>query len=149
MANEVLTSPLALIKIGGAVVGKARNVRVTENFRRGRVVGLGEINPSELPVLDWAGTLTCSLYAIKLNTGVLGAVDRSMANVQEFVQSLLFNEGIQFDLLMKKKQGTTIVPVTFASVKGAHITSEGFDISEGQISGRDASFEYIDPILYG
>jgi hypothetical protein len=36
----------------------------------------------------------------------------------------------------------------FASVKGAFLTSEGFDVSEGGISGRDCQFEYTTPILY-
>jgi len=28
------------------------------------------------------------------------------------------------------------------------MTREGFDIQEGQISGRDTEFEYLEPILY-
>ena len=37
---------------------------------------------------------------------------------------------------------------TFALVKGAFVTREGFDIQEGQISGRDTEFEYTSPILF-
>ena len=37
---------------------------------------------------------------------------------------------------------------TFAKVTGAFATREGFDIQEGQISGRDTEFEYLTPILY-
>ena len=37
---------------------------------------------------------------------------------------------------------------TFAKVNGAFATREGFDIQEGQISGRDTEFEYLEPILY-
>ena len=156
MPYEVLTSPLALVKIAGATVGKMRNVRVTEQFSRGRVVGIGELIASELPILGWQGSMSCSLYAIKTNAGVFSAIDRSGTNIQAFVESVLFNEGIQVDILMKRKAGndpTTGRPIieltTFASVKGVQLISEGFDISEGQISGRDGSFEYTTPMLYG
>lgn len=37
---------------------------------------------------------------------------------------------------------------TFAKTVGAFMTREGFDIQEGQISGRDTEFEYLQPILY-
>jgi len=37
---------------------------------------------------------------------------------------------------------------TFAKINGAFTTREGFDIQEGQISGRDTEFEYLEPILY-
>ena len=37
---------------------------------------------------------------------------------------------------------------TFAKVAGAFATREGFDIQEGQISGRDGDFEYLEPVLF-
>ena len=37
---------------------------------------------------------------------------------------------------------------TFAKGNGAFASREGFDIQEGQISGRDTEFEYLEPILY-
>ena len=37
---------------------------------------------------------------------------------------------------------------TFAKVTGAFANREGLDVQEGQISGRDTEFEYLEPILY-
>ena len=36
----------------------------------------------------------------------------------------------------------------FATIGQAFITSDGFDVTEGQISGHDSTFEYLDPITY-
>ena len=60
MAKEkAMTAPLAIIQINSVTVGKMKNVRLTENVRRGRVSGIGRMTPSELPALEWQGTLSC------------------------------------------------------------------------------------------
>lgn len=157
--QKVMTAPLAIVKVGGVAIGKMKNIRVTENIRRGRVTGIGRLTPEELPALDWSGTLNAGFYAVKINsqdvltkTGIL----RNVNNLQEFVDTVLLQEtGIQVDILKKVKD--TQDPATgiitpqyevFASVRGAFMTREGFDISEGQISGKDVDFEYMEPILF-
>lgn len=144
---KTLTAPLAIIKVNGVSIGKMRNIRVTENIRRGRVVGIGEVTPSELPVLEWNGTLNVGQYAIKLDTDILKSMSRNFSSTADFVKNLLFNQGIQVDILQKVKDNNEVKETTFATIKGVYLTSEGFDISEGQIGGRDATFEYTDPIL--
>lgn len=162
MANpnqRVMTAPLAIIKVGGVAIGKMKNVRCTENIRRGRVTGIGRLTPEELPALDWNGTLNAGFYAVKINSqdaltkkGLL----RNVNNLQEFVDTVLLQEnGVQIDILKKVKQSTDpntgiITPAyeIYASVRGCFLTREGFDISEGQISGKDVDFEYTDPILF-
>ena len=117
MSNKrVMTAPLAIIRINSVAVGKMKNVRVTENIRRGRVVGLGSLTPSEVPAVEWSGSLSCSSYSINFNR---------LANVS--------------------RKGTFRQTT---SIEGAFATREGFDIQEGQISGRDTEFEYINPILF-
>lgn len=153
MAEKTLTAPLALIKVTGwdgqqHTIGKMRNIRVTENIRRGRVVGIGEITPSELPALEWTGTCNVGQYAIKLDTTILKALSRNFSSTADFVKHILFNEGIDIAILKKAKNGTEIVEQTFTTIKGAELTSEGLDISEGQISGRDGTFEHKNPVLY-
>ena len=49
--TRVMTAPLAIIKINSVTVGKMKNVRITETIRRGRVTGVGRLNPEELPAL--------------------------------------------------------------------------------------------------
>ena len=162
--NKVFTSPLAIIKVNGIAVGKMRNIKITENIRRGRVVGIGSLTPDELPPLDWSGMLNCAFYTIDfryllnndtspLNSAVVRA---NVSTVEQFVDTVLMQEnGVQIDI-MRKVQGVadvttgvkTTVTQLFASIKGCFLTREGFDINEGQISGRDADFEYTTPILY-
>ena len=36
----------------------------------------------------------------------------------------------------------------FATITNAYITSDNFDVNEGQISGHDSTFEYLDPITF-
>lgn len=158
MADKVLTGPMALVKVKGydgtmVTIGKLRNVRVTENFTRGRVVGIGEITPSELPLLAWNGTVTAGQYGFKITTGIMNAIDRSMTDIATFVNTILFETGVDIWVYMRQttvsSTSTTFGQTDFAKILGCLLTSEGFDINEGQISGRDATFEYKNPILYG
>jgi len=151
---KVITAAIALIKvesIGGELktIGRMRNLRITENIRRGRVVGLGEVKPSELPVLEWSGTVNVGQYAFKTDTSVINALSRKFSSTTAFIQSLLFDEGINIQLQKKlKKEDGTYAYETFATVNKAHLTSEGLDISEGQIGGRDGTFEFTEPLTY-
>ena len=156
----VMTAPLAIIKINSVTVGKMKNVRITETIRRGRVTGVGRLNPEELPALEWSGSLSCSSYTINFNllanVSKLGTF-RNAATVEEWANAILLQEaGLEISILRKVKDGeidteTGLVKTkyeTFAKVNAAFATREGFDVQEGQISGRDTDFEYLEPILY-
>lgn len=158
--QRVMTAPLALIQINGVTVGKMKNVRITETIRRGRVTGIGKLTPSELPALEWQGSLSAGSYAINFNLlcnkSQLGTF-RNAATVNDWANAILLQEaGLNIVVLRKVKDGqidpqTGMVNSkleTFANVKGAFASREGFDIQEGQISGRDTEFEYLEPILY-
>ena len=158
MATKTLTAPLAIIKVNGVAIGKMKNIRITENIRRGRVVGLGFLNPSELPPLEWNGTLNASFYNMQFKKNAIpSSLARTVNSVEEFVDTVLLVEnGVQIDIMRKVSDGspdpqTGVIKSkleTFASVKGCFLTREGFDISEGQISGRDVDFEYTTPIIF-
>lgn len=163
MANEnkrVMTAPLAIIQINSVTVGKMKNVRITENIRRGRVSGLGRLTAEELPALEWSGSLSCSSYTINFNllaNKVMKGTFRNAGSVESWANAILLQEdGLEISILRKVKDGaidaeTGLVSTkyeTFAKVNGAFATREGFDIQEGQISGRDTEFEYLEPILY-
>ena len=155
-----MTAPLAIIQINSVTVGKMKNVRVTEQIRRGRVTGLGTLTPSELPALEWSGSLTCSSYTINFNLLANVAKKGTFRNANslaEWANAILLQEdGLEISILRKVKDGqinteTGLVNSkyeTFAKVAGAFATREGFDIQEGQISGRDTEFEYLTPILF-
>lgn len=158
--ERVFTAPLAVIQIDSVTVGKMKNVRITETIRRGRVSGLGRLNPDELPALEWSGSLSCSSYSINFNllaNKIKKGTYRNSGTIEEWANAILMQEaGLEIAILRKVKDGeidmeTGLVKTkyeTFAKVAGAFATREGFDIQEGQISGRDTEFEYTDPILY-
>lgn len=159
MAQKVMTAPLAIIKVDGVAVGKMKNIRVTENIRRGNVQGIGELTPQEIPALSWSGSLNAGFYSITFNNQdqlIKTALLRNVNTLQEFVDTVLLQEdGITIDIMKKVKDfqdpATGIIYPEFelfASIRSAFSTKEGFDISEGQISGRDVDFEYITPILF-
>lgn len=158
--ERVFTAPLAVIQINSVTVGKMKNVRITENIRRGRVSGLGRLNPEELPALEWTGSLSCSSYTINFNllaNKLKKGTFRNAGTIEEWANAILMQEdGLEIAILKKVKDGeidleTGLVKTkyeTFAKVSGAFATREGFDVQEGQISGRDTEFGYTDPILY-
>lgn len=158
--SKTMTAPMAVIQINSVTVGKMKNVRITENIRRGRVTGLGRLNPEEVPALEWTGTMSCSSYTINFNllanSSAIGSY-RNLGGVEAWAAALLLQEdGLEISVLRKVKDGTIDTTTgavatkyeTFAKVAGAFLTREGFDIQEGQISGRDTEFEYTQPILY-
>lgn len=160
MESKAMTAPLAIIQINSVTVGKMKNVRLTENVRRGRVGGIGRLTPSEIPALEWQGTLSCSAYTINFNlllNKLKKGFYRNAGSLEAWANALLLEEnGLEIAILRKVKDGeidpeTGLVSSkyeTFAKVTGAFATREGFDIQEGQISGRDGDFEYLEPVLY-
>jgi hypothetical protein len=165
MASRVMTAPLAVIMKGTQVIGKMKNIRVTETIRRGRVSGLGSLTPQELPALEWNGTLNCQFYMIDMKvSGIPGANPRGVtANAQEYIDNVLLEEsGVDIVIYKKVAQFAAGIPVVdattglvkadtlkeFAKINSAFVDREGFDITEGQISGKDQDFTYMSPILY-
>ena len=155
-----MTAPLAIIQINSVTVGKMKNVRLTETIRRGRVGGIGRMTPTELPALEWQGNLSCSAYTINFNlllNKLKKGFYRNAGSLEAWSNALLLEEnGLEISILRKVKDGeidpdTGMVNTkyeTFAKVAGAFATREGFDIQEGQISGRDGDFEYLEPVLF-
>jgi len=166
MANtKVLTGAIGIIKVGNTVIGKMKGIRVTENVQRGEVRGIGTIVPSELPALSWRGTLTCDFFAIDLKQSQIpGAINRDVSaatyntssSTEKWVDQVTLQEvGVQIDIYKKIPLSTNaqtgiITPdeEPYATIKEAFLDSESFDVTEGQISGRNQSFMYKSPILY-
>lgn len=156
MADKSMTAPLAVIKVNGVAIGKMKSIRCTETLRLGRVVGLGRLNPSELPPLDWTGSLNCGAFLIDLKQPVIpGSMNRVAQTVEQWQDTLtLDSDGVQIDILRKvfgsrNAQGIIIPNYEIvASIKGAFASRESFDVTESQISGRDVDFEYTTPFLF-
>jgi hypothetical protein len=160
--NKSITAPLALIKaiVNGQLktIGKIKTIRVTESISRVDVKGIGTLYPKERPVTNWSGTFTASSYLINLKeAGFSGSPNRNTNDAEKFANTLLLNDiGIQIHVYRKIKgelnPNTGIVESVleepFAIIENAFIETESFDISEGQVGGRDQSFSYLTPILF-
>lgn len=156
MATKTMTAPLAIIKVQGVAVGKIKTIRCSETVRYGKTVGLGRMNPDEMMPLDWSGTANASAFLIDLRQPVFpGSLNRVAQTADQFFDTLLLNsDGIQIDVLRKifgsKNAQGIILPAyeIVVSLKAMFATRESFDISDGQISGRDVDFEYMTPFLF-
>lgn len=159
--NNVMHGAIAIIKVDGKVIGKMKNIRVNENVRRQEVIGLGKVFAQEAPVVGWAGTLSCSSFLIDLKAdGVPNAFRRKFVKVVSTGitgesslqdQLVLDDVGVRVEIYKSIKgvvgADGVIAPdvVPFCVVENCLIESESFDVSEGQLSGKDQSFKYLTP----
>ena len=164
MATTVLTAPLAELRVGNSTIGFMRNVRVSETIRRGRVTGIGQMTASEVPAVEFTGTMNVGFYTINFDAHPLtrDAVLRKTGTTEKWVNTVTLQE-VGLKVLLKRTVSDKInfppdgrdangiiqtLDEEFATITKAFLTSEGFDINEGQISGHDSTFEYLDPITY-
>lgn len=159
---RTFTGAIALIKVNGQVVGKMRSVRVQENMQRQEVRGLGTIIPDEVPVVTWAGTLTCDQISISfINGGIPGGIRRNFKNAVSQVlngaasfedQLVLDDQGVQIDVFKKvsdviNAQGIINPKLEpFIIVKQCFIDSDSLEVTEGGLAGHNQSYRYIQPI---
>lgn len=162
MEKKTLTAPIALIKmqIGGELktVGKIRNIRVTETFRRQPIKGIGTILPSERPIIDWDGTFSCQSFTVDLHSaGMAAAINRKSTDANKFVNTLLLNErGVDIYIYRKVANAIdantgiveTVLSEPIAPIRKCHPERQSFDITDGQVSGTDMDFSYDEPILF-
>ena len=157
MEGQVLTAPLAIIKIKGTVVGKIKNLRIQEQYQRGNVMGIGALISSEKPILGIKCSFSASSYVVSVKK--LGTIDnpfviRGASTTEQFVNTVLMQDnGVDIYVMKKGAKVITNGIVTEATeenlfvIKNAFLTSNSFDLNEGQISGSDLSGEYLEPIL--
>src|SRR5690554_2193780 len=78
--NKVITGAIAIIKDAeGTVIGKMRDVRINETFRRVEVPkGIGSIFDDEMALVKWQGSLSCSYFEISyVRSGMKNAIRRN------------------------------------------------------------------------
>lgn len=165
--NKVITGAIAIIKVNGVAVGKMKDIRVNENFRRVRVgKGLGSIFADEFALVEWLGTVSCSFFEIDYaQSGVRNAVRRvfgssilsqiaSGNNQVNFEDQHVLDEiGVDLDIYKKLTDVVDptgiITPKTepYATLGGMFIDSDNVSITEANIAGRDQSFSYLRPVI--
>lgn len=167
--NKALTAAIAIIKdANDNPIGKMRNLRIQENYRRVEVPkGIGSIFDDEIALVKWSGTISCSFFEINYKkSGVPNAIRRMFSpnivsqiatgNNQENFEDQAVLDDIGVTINIYKKATDLIDPNTgkitpeaipYAIITRMFIEGDNVDISEGNVSGRDQSFRYLDPII--
>lgn len=160
--GRVLTAPLAVIMVGTTAIGKMRSIRVNEQIQRGRVIGLGSLTPTEAPATGWSGSVTCDFYNIDFRESQLpGAIFRKDTTPEAWLEAVCLQlKGVTLNIYQRTAldasqpqtaSGTVGVKgglYLYATIEDLLLDAEGFDISEGAVSGRNQSFQYLTPILF-
>ncbi len=130
-------------------IGRAAQMSVQETYGVRPIYGIGHMTPQELPILQWAGQLSLSMFAIPTKENILGQFTKQ-GSVTQVVNNLLFNEGVDIVIARRVKptDNSTEEYVDVASVNGAVCQSESMDISEGNIVMRQGSFVFSSPITF-
>ena len=157
--EKTFTAPLAVIMINGKKVGKIRNLTFTENIQRGEVQGIGSLTLQEVPAVAMRCQFQASSYMINLKT--FGTendpfVAQNLKSVQELVNTLLLGEAPVTIAVYKKTSGS-VNNEGIVTSEGAlerigiandcYLDSRSFEISEGNISGKNISGRYLTPMF--
>ena len=153
--QKVMTAARAKIKKDGKIIGLMRNLRVSENFQRASVQGIGRVTKSEIPLVGFTGTWNADFYVVDLQeTGIPDLDNRNVSSVEQYKNTkLLLEEPV--DVVIYKTTAQTIEngvvtateDVTFAVLRNVYLNSMSFDITENQVSGKSISGEYTEPII--
>ena len=164
--TKVLTGAIAIIRSKGIPIGKMKTISYTEDMRRIPVRGIGTILPSEQAVVEWDGSVSCDFYEMTFHeTGIPGAVARKVDNLASQAaiggvsfedQLVLDTEGVQLDIFKKVADVLDVktglikpAVIPYAIIYNCLITSDGFEISEGSVSGHKQTFKCLKPIIVG
>lgn len=156
--THTFTAPLAAIEIGGVRVGLIRTLNGTENIQRGEVQGLGELNLQEVPPISIRCTFTASSYMVNMKK--LGTIKDPFWPVdakdpKTLINTLLLGEKPVHIHIYRKTAGT-VDPTTglvltegnferIAIIQDCYLDSRTWNISEGNIAGKDISGRYLTP----
>jgi hypothetical protein len=159
MPAETFTAPLAIIKINNQSVGKIRNLSFTENLQRGEVMGLGEVTLQEAPVTS----IRCQFQAgsYMLNLKKLGTVKDPFWPVDALDAKTLLNTIILGETpvsihVYKKTAGAVDANGIVTSegpmerigiISDCYVNSRSWEISEGNLGGKNISGIYFTPIF--
>lgn len=154
--EQSFTGTMAIVSINGVQIGRMKDINGTESFQRGRVGGLGTIFASEVPVLQFSGTFTCSYYLVEWDLArIKNSIKRNVPTVSDFECHLILQEqGVQIDVFKKVTdaldENGLVIPgrKPFAVIRRAFCDNESFNLAEGQIGGHNQSFQYLDPIIF-
>ena len=155
--EKTFTAPLASIEINGIKVGLIKDISATENIQRGEVQGLGSLNLQEVPALSIRCTFTASTYMIKLSK--FGTIKDPFWPVdatdpKRLISTLLLGERPVSIHIYRKTAGSTdengIITEEgrmsrVAVIEECYLDSRTWNLSEGNVSGKNISGRYLTP----
>lgn len=155
--NGVFTAALAIIEIGGISVGKIKSLQFTENVQRGEVQGIGSLSLAEVPAISIRCSFTADSYAIDFSK--LGTVPdpfwpTSAKTAAEFANTILLNEkGVNLHIYSKIPKTTSASGIVtdisrykMGVVSECFLDSRVFSIQEAQVSGKNITGRYLEPM---
>jgi len=167
---KTFTGALGIIKINGVPVGKCRDLRISENFQRVPVSkGIGSIYKDEICVIGFMGSVTMDFIEISFGkSGVTDALKRALFTASSLAsqvatgnfasnfedQLLLDDVGVALDVYKKisdvqySGQGLIIPDAgIYCSISKLFIEGDSVNISDGGVTGRNQTFQYLDPLV--
>lgn len=155
---SVMKGAMAILKTKeGATLGIVKSLSWTENMRTEEVKGLGDFSPLKIETMSWSGSGRCSFVMVNLaETGMQGSLNRDVATVAQFVNTLILSRE-SFDLFVykkvpksfiEKKVVSEIEEIPFAIIKGIVIESDAVDLNVDSFAMRNQSFKFTEPVLY-
>lgn len=154
-APKVFTAPLCIVKQNGVAIAKIRSLRLNESIQRGEVQGLGRLTLDEVPPTRIRCSASFSFYNVVFrDSAIPKGIDRQFENIKDFVDNFLLKDGVQIDIYKKVEDTVnengikTAKLEPFATIRDMFIDSDSMDVTEGNVSTRDQSFQYLTPVLY-
>lgn len=147
---QVLTGPQGILSVTDPegvkhAIGRARNISVNSDFQRDYVYGIGNVAPEEIPLIRWQGQVSIQTYAVLTKKAILHAFDFSVQDKDKFFNYLLFQNGIDLLVTSKRLVDGTVKEFPVFSITGMFITSEGWDMAENAIWGKNGAFAILNP----
>lgn len=170
MAQETFSAPLAIIKMGGAAIGKIRNLNFTEQIQRGEVQGIGEVNLQEAPVVSVRCQFQAGSFAIDIKH--LGSGNNNdpfwpveAADAQTLLKSIILGETpVMIEVYKKRRTDSSVNQVNRGTAgqelytgditwdqigvaRDCYVNSRTFELSDGAIAGKNISGIYLTPMV--
>ena len=155
LSNTVLSSPKAVIMIGGNPAGYIRNLTCNESIQRVDVKGLGNFTTQQRPATGHTGTWSCDFFFIDFNQPALKEMINRYGTLEAFKDTLVLGEFPFSISIFKKKMATsdaTLKLVTsvgqdeILTINECYIDSQNFTIGEGSVSSLSCSGSFLQPI---
>jgi len=153
-SNTVLSSPKAIITIGGKAAGYIRNLSCNESIQRADIKGLGNLTSQEKPAVGHTGSWSCDFWFIDFKQpGTMEMINR-VGGLEAFKNTLILGE-FPFSISIFKKKATVIDATAklvlgwdreeILTINECYLDSQNFSIGEGGVASQSCSGSFLQP----